>query len=302
MIKNRGLGIYKIQHKISGRVYIGSSKNVFQRLACHRAYLRGKTHVNAALQNAFNKYGDDAFSFEVILMCERKDLLFYEQSIMDGYNSYTKPFGYNLRKKAESNIGMRPGSQKYKAGDKFNRLTLVSRADDKRWNMKCDCGKEVTSFLNGVTRGRILSCGCAKTDALFRSRKHKSGDKFGYLTLVNLSKINKRGTRFWIAKCYCGSEKEYHISGIAYSKHPSCGCMKGKNISKNKSIMIDLFGEKMNCIQADKRLGNARGCISSWALRNEKSYQESVDYYAAKKTGCSPQINSIILGQLGIAA
>jgi group I intron endonuclease len=59
-------GIYSITHKESGRKYIGSSVDIARRWNSHRSSLNRGVHENAYLQNAWNKYGSEAFLFEVI--------------------------------------------------------------------------------------------------------------------------------------------------------------------------------------------------------------------------------------------
>lgn len=109
-------GIYKIEHKKTGRIYIGSSVNIKNRLCAHLNKLRTKIHHNAILQNIFNKEGENAFVFSPFLICANEHLLMYEQLIMDGYKSYEKTFGFNIRTKAESNYthGMSQNTE-YKA-------------------------------------------------------------------------------------------------------------------------------------------------------------------------------------------
>jgi group I intron endonuclease len=60
------IGLYKIVNTVSGKIYIGSSKDVFKRLRQHTKSLLNNTHHCCKLQNSFNVYGLDAFSFCVI--------------------------------------------------------------------------------------------------------------------------------------------------------------------------------------------------------------------------------------------
>lgn len=61
------IGIYSITNILSGDQYIGQTGERFMRRYWHyRWKLRNGTHDNAHLQSAFNKYGEDAFVFEVI--------------------------------------------------------------------------------------------------------------------------------------------------------------------------------------------------------------------------------------------
>ena len=61
------IGIYKIVNNINGMVYVGQTKEKFhRRFWLHRWKLRNGTHDNLYLQRAWNKYGEENFSFEVI--------------------------------------------------------------------------------------------------------------------------------------------------------------------------------------------------------------------------------------------
>lgn len=61
------LGIYAINNLETGKIYVGSSKNIEKRYDEHRYALRRGDHFNYHLQNAWNKYGEKAFQF---IVCE----------------------------------------------------------------------------------------------------------------------------------------------------------------------------------------------------------------------------------------
>jgi group I intron endonuclease len=93
-------GIYAITHLASGKKYIGSSVKTKNRLTVHRRELRNNVHSNQRLQNAWNKYGEKDFDFSQILVCSPEDKIFYEQLIIDGYNSSHRDIGFNISKSA----------------------------------------------------------------------------------------------------------------------------------------------------------------------------------------------------------
>ena len=64
MNKKDIVGIYKIECIANNKVYIGQSINIKRRLYDHKTRLRKGTHKNKHLQNAWNKYGEDNFTFE----------------------------------------------------------------------------------------------------------------------------------------------------------------------------------------------------------------------------------------------
>jgi len=62
-------GIYEIS-LVDGRCYVGQSVTIEKRWASHRSRLRRSKHHSPHLQNAWNKYGEDAFSFSILEVCE----------------------------------------------------------------------------------------------------------------------------------------------------------------------------------------------------------------------------------------
>lgn len=97
--------IYKITHRDSGKVYVGSALNVGRRKIEHWRDLRGKRHGNRKLQNAWNKYGEAAFVFTVLeKVDDPADLITREQVWIDSLQATGKQ-GYNLAPKAGSILG-----------------------------------------------------------------------------------------------------------------------------------------------------------------------------------------------------
>jgi group I intron endonuclease len=93
-------GVYQIRNLTNNRRYIGSATDLKDRWRCHRRDANAQTHHSVVLQRAWNKYGADAFVFEVLLYCDPKDCLMYEQIAFDHY----KP-EYNICKMAGSSLG-----------------------------------------------------------------------------------------------------------------------------------------------------------------------------------------------------
>jgi len=76
------VGIYKIALD-DGRCYVGQSIEVEQRFRHHRNALRRGDHRAPYLQHAWNKYGEDAFAFELLEECDVRVLTAREQWWMD---------------------------------------------------------------------------------------------------------------------------------------------------------------------------------------------------------------------------
>jgi hypothetical protein len=108
-------GIYSIVHTKSKRIYIGSASLFFKRWSEHRMNLRRNKHPNKRLQNAWNKYGEEAFVFEIIEIIKNptKELLeAREQYWIDFYKSADRKIGFNIRKIAQSNLGIKLAKSK----------------------------------------------------------------------------------------------------------------------------------------------------------------------------------------------
>jgi len=76
-------GVYQIVNTINGKHYIGSSVSIFDRWTRHKRSLRLDIHHNSHLQNAWNKYGKNKFTFSIIYLCENNELLENEQYFID---------------------------------------------------------------------------------------------------------------------------------------------------------------------------------------------------------------------------
>ena len=102
---NKGIaGIYQIQHVRSGKTYVGSAVNIESRWGGHIRRLRNGTHHSAKLQNAWNKYGSEAFTFTVLEFVEDAKLLIEREQYWIDFADTVKS-GYNMAPKAGSILG-----------------------------------------------------------------------------------------------------------------------------------------------------------------------------------------------------
>ncbi len=96
-------GIYRIiVNSPKGiRVYIGQAKNLKRRKKDHFVHLRMGDHKNLRMQRAFYKYGEKAFSFEVVLVTtpDRMLLASLEKSILyQDIDRYGSDAVYNIQR------------------------------------------------------------------------------------------------------------------------------------------------------------------------------------------------------------
>jgi group I intron endonuclease len=74
--------LYEIKNSVNGNCYIGSTINAKQRWMHHRTMLRKGKHHSFILQKAWDKYGEENFKFNILLICDVKDRFDYENRFM----------------------------------------------------------------------------------------------------------------------------------------------------------------------------------------------------------------------------
>lgn len=74
--------VYLIRCLPANAVYVGASRVVGRRLTAHRQALRKGEHSNSFMQQLYNDYGEDAFTFSpAVIVEDESDLAVYEQSV-----------------------------------------------------------------------------------------------------------------------------------------------------------------------------------------------------------------------------
>jgi group I intron endonuclease len=98
-------GIYAIRCARNGKLYVGSAVNLVVRWKAHQNALAAQRHHSIRLQRAWNKYGRDTFTFEVVELVEPERLIEREQFHIDAYRSASPSIGFNICPKAGSTRG-----------------------------------------------------------------------------------------------------------------------------------------------------------------------------------------------------
>ena len=119
------IGTYQIVCKTTGKFYIGSTRNqhgFIRRWTEHRSNLNANTHSAPHLQNAWNKYGADAFLFQVLDVLPEEDCLRWEQKYLNDCDRNTMMNasfvagggslkGWSYSPNANKQFGPRPNAQ-----------------------------------------------------------------------------------------------------------------------------------------------------------------------------------------------
>ena len=167
-LKNKS-GIYCILNIQNNKKYIGSSKNIWQRLQKHFSLLRKNKHENIILQNSFNKNGEDSF----ICFCLREHVLENLTYLEQYYIDLLKP-QYNITKEVVRNILSE--ESRIKISETLKRryaeglpITKHKEIDVYTTNGQfvntyfsiTDCSKELNiheSSINRVLKGKMQQC------------------------------------------------------------------------------------------------------------------------------------------------
>lgn len=87
-------GVYKIVNNLNGKVYIGQSISIQSRWKEHVNALRRGDSKCTLLQRAWNKYGEENFTFEILELCSADILDDIEIKYISFYDSCNS--GYNI--------------------------------------------------------------------------------------------------------------------------------------------------------------------------------------------------------------
>jgi group I intron endonuclease len=90
-------GIYRVINTVAKECYVGKTKGIKKRVHEHFRLLRKNQHPNDRLQKAFNRDGQEAFTWEVEVLCDDpEDLIAIEEAFLQGRAAFTEPSTYNI--------------------------------------------------------------------------------------------------------------------------------------------------------------------------------------------------------------
>ena len=139
-------------------------------------------------------------------------------------------------------------------GQKFGKLTALYPTNKYKnshvlWHCRCDCGKELDVLGASLISGNTKSCGCIKKQAcnFVQLKKDLTGQKFGYLTVLEKTDKREYGKIIWKCQCDCGNIVYLNTSRLTSGNDTSCGC---KTRSLGENIIRDLLlDNQINFIQ-----------------------------------------------------
>lgn len=171
-------------------------------------------------------------------------------------------------------------------GQRFGRLTVLSRADDYvspagkrtvRWLCRCDCGKEVIMLRNTLTQAQ--SCGCIRAEKSTASMRDLTGQRFGRWTVLEKAPLNgprSNGLKTgWRCKCDCGTERVIAAKNLLNGESLSCGCLRTEAaVARVKDGVLQQYGgttvSKLR--QRGPTAGNKTGVRGVYWSNSEQCY------------------------------
>jgi group I intron endonuclease len=215
-------GIYRIIHIASGKPYIGSAMNLRKRRNGHFQDLRHGTHHSITLQRAWNKYGPDAFAFEILELVLVPELLTSREQY---YFSKFRPFGsrgFNIARVAGSTLGMpAPNRDRKMTPEQLERHRLArigKKASEETKRRMGDARRGRKHSLEARRKIGLGSLGKKKSaEAIEKRRQSMQGYRHSQETRAKISASSagrlypsRRKTLLVIAPDGC----EYIVTGI----------------------------------------------------------------------------------------
>ena len=116
-------------------------------------------------------------------------------------------------------------------GKKFGKLTVLEKAPKNpnlksrciRYICKCECGNIIEVNGNSLRTGHTTSCGCSRKNV---NIKNLLGQRFGYLTVIEITNKRRDNHVIWKCKCDCGKIVEVCRKELLNGHTRSCGCLK----------------------------------------------------------------------------
>lgn len=236
-------GIYSITNRINGKKYIGYSKNIDSRWYNHKNYLKRNVHHSIKLQNAWNKYGEENFIFDILVEIDdingievlEKEFIEKYDSFRNGYNGSqggeSLP-GYTLSEETKKKLSERFKGRKISEEQKEQiRITLTGRKHSESTK------KKISEMLKG------------KQTWLGRKHKQKSKYKMSIAKLGNTNWLGKHHSKETKAKL---SQQRIGKMWSDEEKAKLKGLQAGEKNAAAKLTEVDVINIRIRYLKGDR--------------------------------------------------
>jgi group I intron endonuclease len=178
-----GCGIYKILNTKNNKIYIGSSVDIKKRKEKHFWMLQKGIHDNKFLQSSYNRDGKENFIFDIIEMCEEKDLVEKENYYILENKSNDMKFGYNLclvsenrKNRVSDETKIQLSKHNLKKNNNFEKFALINIESGKKIIFENLVDAANYLYDNGFANGQLRNIRMKLSQSL-RGIKINNGHK-----------------------------------------------------------------------------------------------------------------------------
>lgn len=136
-------------------------------------------------------------------------------------------------------------------GQVFGKLKVIDQAPSakgrRQWYCECECGKVVVVSTKDLRSGKTQSCGCLlykrkgntinPTHNGGRKPEDLTGQKFGNLTVLEMTPERKNNSVVWKCRCNCGNIAYVPAASLKNKGTKSCGCIHSFGEQKIATIL-----------------------------------------------------------------
>ena len=260
--------IYKCTNLINGKIYIGQTKNLKNRIKMHKKNVENK--VNRKLYDSMNKHGFENFKWEVIdVALSKEELNFKEKFYIIKFNSFNS--GYNMTIGGDGgNTWIKLSKERQKeVGEKISKANNGKKKPDgfAEKLSKIHKGKKMPEY--GVEKNRLSS--------IYNS------DRNSKLIKIALSKRTEEEKRIQVEKRKKTMSQKTESEKLRIKektlKSIRCPviCNETKQIYINKKhASISVYGDKSKTVWISKSIENGKQYLGySWNYFEEDILRKS---------------------------
>lgn len=232
------IGVYKITSP-SGKVYIGSSVNITNRLY---SYKNINCKNQRRLYSSLKKYGYEAHKVEIVELCDADKLyelehkwgMKYDVLGENGLNCVIPSIGEKRRIVSEET--RRNQSEKMK-GKKQSEETRKKNSESKKGSKCYWYGKKKNDAYKEYMRSIMLGNQYGKGYKLTEEQNRAKSERQRYITIKFVKQLTLNGdfVQLWISGSEAGRRlkiQRSHISMVAQGKRPTAGGYKWEYLKK----------------------------------------------------------------------
>lgn len=218
--------IYYIKNKKNGKIYIGQTVRPNERFKKHKWELERNMHPNEYLQNAWNKYGENAFEYGVLGTYKNEKLNGREIYWIKRFDALNPEKGYNLQSGGNSNFkpskktrkkisNAKKGEKHHMWGKKHKPSTIKKISDAGRKRKQTEYTKQKLSKLRSGENNPFYNKHHSQEDRIRMSKIHSST---GYYRVYKQKKDDVNQGFIWVYQYYDENKKRKRLSSVDLAK------------------------------------------------------------------------------------